>query len=347
MGLKTPPKRHLLRIRHDRQRLQAASLLARNGGAAAAVRKGSHRIAKAKTRSAGNSARRINPKNLAKDLPDNRQRRGRPLGRKLSAAIVRRSGLRKMARRNAEQGKRRIGSAGKPAAQINLNNLFRDLLLSRQVICQRGRPLGRELKRVTARHSGLRKMARRNAEQGKRRISSAGKAAEQTNRNRRKPLHRRSHRRPTALVVVRPHASEVSAAGVSKIRPKSLARAAGVQSGLTDSESRPKLRKHLLKMFSNVARAGKTPVRSKRVARPQSAANRTLNSSGRAATKKLKVRSPAAHKASSKNRGATAKRAREKRVTPKAKARATHRAAKERARRDEASRHSPAYSRLS
>ena len=49
-GVKTPPKRHLLRTRHDwkriRQRLQAASLLARNGGAAAAMRKGSHRIAR-------------------------------------------------------------------------------------------------------------------------------------------------------------------------------------------------------------------------------------------------------------------------------------------------------------
>ena len=111
MGLKTPPKRHLLRTRHDwkriRQRLQAVSLLARNGGAAAAVRKGSHRIARcnkirrAKTRSAGNSAERINPKNLAKDLPDHQQRRGRPLGRQLRAAIIRRSGLRKMARRNA------------------------------------------------------------------------------------------------------------------------------------------------------------------------------------------------------------------------------------------------------
>ena len=115
MGLKTPPKRHLLRTRHDwkrtSQRLQAASLLARNGGADAAVRKGSHRIARcdkirrAQTRSAGNSAGRINPKNLAKDLPDNQQRRGRPLGRKLNAATVRHSGLRKMARRNAEQGK--------------------------------------------------------------------------------------------------------------------------------------------------------------------------------------------------------------------------------------------------
>ena len=166
-------------------------------------------------------------------------------------------------------------------------------------------------------------MARRNAEQGKGRISSAGKAAAQINLNRRKLLLRRSHHRPTALVVS-PHASEVSAAGVSKMQPKSLARAAGIQSGLPDSESRPKLRKHLLKMCSSVARAGKTPVRSKGVARPQSAANRTFNSSGRAATKKLKVRNPAPRKASSKNRRVTVKRAREKRVTPKAKARATN-----------------------
>ena len=130
-------------------------------------------------------------------------------------------------------------------------------------------------------------MARRNAEQGKGRISSAGKAAARINLNRRKPLHRRSHQRPRALVFS-PQASEVSAAAVSKMQPKNLARAAGIQSGLPDSESRPKLQKHLLKMFSSVARAGKTPVRSKRVARPQSAASPMLNSSGSAATRKLK-----------------------------------------------------------
>ena len=44
-------------------------------------------------------------------------------------------------------------------------------------------------------------MARRNAEQAKGRISNAGKAAAQTNPKPRKPLHRRSHPRPTALVV--------------------------------------------------------------------------------------------------------------------------------------------------
>ena len=60
--------------------------------------------------------------------------------------------------------------------------------------------------------------------------------------------------------------------------------------------------------------------------------------SGSAATKKLKVRSLAPRKASSKNPRATARRAREKRVTPRAKAKATHRAAKDRARRGEASR---------
>ena len=294
-----------------------------------------------RTRSASNSARRINRKNLAKDLlPDNQKRRGRLLERELKAVTARHSGLRKMARRNAEQAKGRISSVGKTAAQTNLNNLSRELLLHRQVIRQRGRPLGRKPKAVTARHSGLRRMARRNAEQAKGRISNAGKAAAQINLNRRKPLHRRSHHRPTALVVS-PHASEVSAAGVSKMQPKSLARAAAIQSGLPDSESRPKLQKHLLKMCSSVARVGKTPVRSKGVARLQSAANPMFNRSRRAATRKLKGRNPAARRVSSRNRRVAVKR--KKRVTRKAKARAINKAVKGKARTIEASKRSSAF----
>ena len=87
-------------------------------------------------------------------------------------------------------------------------------------------------------------------------------------------------------------------------------------------------------MFSSVARAGKTSVKSKAVDRPQSAASPMFNSSGSAATKKLKRRKPA----SSKNRKVTVRRAvrkREIRVTRR-KARATHKAAKGRAKRVEA-----------
>jgi hypothetical protein len=283
MGLKSPPKRHLLRTRHDwkriSQRLQAASLRARNGGVNAPVRKGSPRIARcdkirrrAQTHSAGSSAGWINPKNLAKDLLlDNQQKRGSPLGRDLKAATVGHSGLRKMAGRNAEQGKGRIRNAGKAAARINLN--------------------------------------------------------------RRKPVHRRSHQRPRALVFS-PQASEVSAAAVSKMQPKNLARAAGIQSGLPDSESRPKLQKHLRKTCSSVARAGKTSARSKGVVRQQSAASPMLNSSGSAAIRKLKARNPAARKTSSKNRRAAVRK--KLRVTRRAKAR-TRPKAKGRARTVEAS----------
>ena len=127
--------------------------------------------------------------------------------------------------------------------------------------------------------------------------------------------------------------------------PSLVRRASAIRKVRTSSKSR---RKRRVKTPSRPEKAGKTSVRSNGVARRQSAANPMVNSSGSAATKKLKVRSPAPRKASSKNRRATARRrAREKRVTPRAKATATHRAAKDRARTGEASRHSPAYSRLS
>ena len=117
--------------------------------------------------------------------------------------------------------------------------------------------------------------------------------------------------------------------------PSLVRRASAIRKVRISSKSR--LKRHV-KRPSRPERARKTSVRSKGVARRQSAANRTLNSSGSAATKKLRVRSLAPRKASSKNPRATAKRAREKRVTPRAKATAIHRAAKDRARRGEASR---------
>ena len=63
----------------------------------------------------------------------------------LKAATVRHSGLRKMARRNAEQAKGRISSVGKTAAQTNLNNLSRELLLHRQAIANAAGRSAREL----------------------------------------------------------------------------------------------------------------------------------------------------------------------------------------------------------
>jgi hypothetical protein len=128
-GRKTPPNDHHLRTRRGwkrtNQERQATNLVARNGTADAAMGKGGRRAAKcekirrAETRSAGKAAQ-INLKNLFKELlllrrQETRQR-GRLLARKLRAARIRYSGLRKIVGRTAERRKKRTGSASKAAA---------------------------------------------------------------------------------------------------------------------------------------------------------------------------------------------------------------------------------------
>lgn len=77
-------------------------------------------IRRAETRSAENSVATTNLKNLFKELlllrrQETRQR-GRLLARKLRAARIRYSGLRKIVGRTAERRKKRTGSASKAAA---------------------------------------------------------------------------------------------------------------------------------------------------------------------------------------------------------------------------------------
>lgn len=123
------PNDHPLRTRSGWKRInlerQASSLVARSGTADAAMGKGGRRAAKceeirrAETRSAGKAAQ-INLKNLFKELlllrrQETRQR-GRLLARKLRAARIRYSGLRKIVGRTAERRKKRTGSASKAAA---------------------------------------------------------------------------------------------------------------------------------------------------------------------------------------------------------------------------------------
>jgi hypothetical protein len=280
------------------------------------MRKSSHRVGKcdkigrAETHSAGSRAARTNLKNLSEELlPLNqvkRQRVGQP-GREPRAARARGRGRQKLAGRNAEQSKGPRGSAGKPAAKTSLNNLSKELLLRIRVIRRRGRTLGRKSSAVTVRHSGLRRIVGRTEKRHKGRTGSASKAAAQTNLKRCKPLHRRGHPPPTALVFS-PRASEVSAAAVSRMRAKDPAKAAGGQSDPRSSQSRPKRQERLLKMCSSVAKAAKTSIK-KGVARLPSAASPMFNNSGSAATKKLKGRDPAAHKPSSNNRELTVRRA--------------------------------------
>jgi hypothetical protein len=307
------------------------SLLARNRGADAAMGNGSHRdarcerIRKIETRSAGSSAGRTNLKNLSKDLLLDNQLRDRPaslLGKGPNAATTRGRGRHKIAR----DGKERIRSAGKAAAQTNLNNLSRELHLQSRVMGRPNSRLGRKLHAATVRRSGVRKMVGRIAKKRKNLMDRVARGAARISRNPFKPLHRRGHQRPTARMPSQ-HASEVSAIAANKGQPRGLARAAGTQSSLTCSESRLTPQKNLLKTCSSVARAGRRSARSKEVARPQSAASPMFNSSNSAVTRKLKVRNPAARKASSKNRGATVRR--KIRVTRK-KAKASPKAARAR-----------------
>ncbi len=130
MGLKSPPKRHLLRTRHDwkrtSQRLQAASLRReeRRRGRSGAQGQSQGREMR-EDQEEGRDTQRRQQRRVDQSEESRqgsppgqsaRRQRGSPLGRKLKAATVRHSGLRKMAGRNAEQGKGRMRSAGKAAA---------------------------------------------------------------------------------------------------------------------------------------------------------------------------------------------------------------------------------------
>jgi hypothetical protein len=325
------------------------------------MRKGSRRTVKcdkirtAETPSADSSAGRTNLKNLSKDLLTDSQRRRRHVGlhgRELHVGRARCKGHPKTARRIAEQVRPRMHNAGKARAQINPNNLSRDLLLllHSPVIRRHGSPLGRELQAARGRRSGLHKTA----EKGKERMGSAGQAAARTSLKRFKLLRRRGHPRPT-VPVVGPRASETNAAAVSRIRFSSLARAAGIPSPRMCSESRPKPQQRLLRMSSSVVRAGKTAVKNQGAARRQSAESPMSSSSASALSKALKVKSPVAHQANSNKRGVKVRRGarravsrelraapRELRAVPKARAKAkVPKTAKGKARRAAANRGMP------
>ena len=98
-------------------------------------------------------------------------------GGKLKAATLRGRGRHKIAGRNAEQGKRRIRSASKAAAQTNLNNLSRELLLHSQGIRRSGSPLARELLAATVRRNRLRKIGGKTEERHKGPMGSSNKSA--------------------------------------------------------------------------------------------------------------------------------------------------------------------------
>ena len=294
------------------------------------MRKGSPRVAKCEkikkveTRRGGNSAGRTNLKNLSEDLlPDNQERRQRvsPRGREVNAATARRKSRHKIGEK-AEQSKERIRSVNKGELWINRSSLSEDLPLESHS------PQTFKVSKVSvgvpqrSRHS---KIVERSKGMPVGAMPRAGKSAGAVNRTNRPQVLLLARRLQLRLHLSRRVRKASVTRAMDSSDPRLVRRASAIRKVRTPSKSR--LKRHV-----------KTPVRSTGVARRQSAANRTFNSSGSAATKKLRVRSLAPRKASSKNPRATAKRAREKRVTPRAKATTTHRAAKDRARKGEASR---------
>ena len=308
------------------------------------MRKGSQRVAKCEkikkveTRSGGNSAGRTNLKNLSEDLlPNNQGRRQRvsPRGREVNAATARRKSRHKIGESKARKGKERIRSVNRGELWINRSSPSKNLPLESHS------PQTFQVSKVSVRvpqRSRHSRIVERSKMMPNGAMRSAGKSVGALNRTNRPQVLLLARRLQLRLHLLSRRVSKASGTkAIESSDPSLVRRASAIRKVRMSSKSR--LKRHV-KTPSRPERARKTSVRSKRVDHPQSAANRTFNSSssGSAATKKLKVRSLAPRKGSSKNPRATARRAREKRVTPRAKAKATHRAAKDRARRGEASR---------